>query len=70
MLKKYKTCRDLVVFVADIHSLLLGAGGFREAQFVLIARLPIHWPFIEEIAVSASCNGKQVMPLVSLCHFN
>ena len=45
------------VCIADIHSLLLGAGGFRDAQFVLIARLPIHWPFIEEIAVSASWNG-------------
>ena len=45
------------VCIADIHSLLLWAGGFRDAQFVLIARLPIHWPFIEEIAVSASWNG-------------
>lgn len=37
-----------------LHSLLFGAGGFLEAQFVRIALLPIHCPFIPAIAFSAS----------------
>lgn len=39
-----------------IPSLGVGAGGFRVAQFVRIALLPSHWPFISRMASSASCN--------------
>lgn len=35
-----------------------GAGGFWEAQLVRMALLPIHWPFIEMIAFSASCTKR------------
>lgn len=38
---------------------VFNVGGFRVAQFVLMLRLPSHWPFIAAIALSASCEHKQ-----------
>ena len=42
-----------------VPSFWLGAGGFRVAQLVRIALLPIHCPLIPAIAFSASCKTKE-----------
>lgn len=54
------TCKVVYILLGqNLLSFVGGAGGFLVAQFVLIGLLPSHWPFMLDIAVSASWKHKQ-----------